>query len=380
MAASDVLQETLIKKSEQYIFISYAHKDSDRVLPIIKRLSALGFNVWYDEGIKAGTEWPDYIAKRLEDATCVIAFLSPAAVASFNCRQEINYAIDLGKPTMTVYLDEFELTGGMRMRLGLSQAMFYYRHANLDSFIDELSLSEMLTPCLNKIPQDDSAKVTPQAQQKTQTSLHNNDGDFLIQNNVLLEYKGSGGEVIIPDGITVIGHSAFSSASVTKVFIPDSVREIGQAAFQSCTELTSVNIPGSVATLGNAIFLGCTKLSDITLGEGLTLIANNMFSLCHKLKSIVIPQSVKIIDQFAFAFCDSLESVTLSHGLETILDNSFSDCINLQTIAIPETVTEIGACAFEECRKLQKAYVYKKTKYKKFFGRTFPKDTWVIKN
>ncbi|MBQ1488402.1 MAG: toll/interleukin-1 receptor domain-containing protein, partial [Lachnospiraceae bacterium] len=43
---------------EKYIFISYSHKDTDRVMPIISRLMNEGFRVWYDDGISPGTEWP----------------------------------------------------------------------------------------------------------------------------------------------------------------------------------------------------------------------------------------------------------------------------------------------------------------------------------
>ena len=51
--------------NEPYIFISYAHKNSDVVLPIIEALADNGFRVWYDAGIEAGTEWPEYVAEKL---------------------------------------------------------------------------------------------------------------------------------------------------------------------------------------------------------------------------------------------------------------------------------------------------------------------------
>ena len=41
--------------NEPYIFISYAHKDSDKVLPIIRELQSRGYRVWYDAGIEAVT-------------------------------------------------------------------------------------------------------------------------------------------------------------------------------------------------------------------------------------------------------------------------------------------------------------------------------------
>ena len=69
---------TPYKGTEPYIFISYAHKDSERVLPIIESLAEKGFRVWYDAGIEAGTEWPDYIAENLENAAVVMALLSPS--------------------------------------------------------------------------------------------------------------------------------------------------------------------------------------------------------------------------------------------------------------------------------------------------------------
>ena len=33
--------------------------------------------------------------------------------------------------------------------------------------------------------------------------------DFIIENDVLIEYTGEGGEVVIPNGVTSIGSGAF---------------------------------------------------------------------------------------------------------------------------------------------------------------------------
>ena len=141
--------ETMIsyEGKEPFIFVSYAHRDATRVLPIITALSENGFRIWYDAGIEAGAEWPEYIAKHLEGAKTFIAFLSSNAVDSINCRQEINYAITLGKPTLFIHLDAIELSSGLKMRLGLSQAMFLYQYATLKSFLDELTKTQILSPC-----------------------------------------------------------------------------------------------------------------------------------------------------------------------------------------------------------------------------------------
>ena len=50
-----------------YVFVSYAHKDSYRVFPIISTLQDNGFRGWFDQGIEAGSEWPAFIAERLKN-------------------------------------------------------------------------------------------------------------------------------------------------------------------------------------------------------------------------------------------------------------------------------------------------------------------------
>ena len=56
--------------------------------------------------------------------------------------------------------------------------------------------------------------------------------DFVIENGVLEKYKGPGGDVTIPEGVTEIGSSAFKDcANLTSVTIPEGVTEIGSSAF-----------------------------------------------------------------------------------------------------------------------------------------------------
>ena len=135
------------KGNEPYIFISYAHKDASRVLPIIETLSDNGYRVWYDVGIEAGTEWPDYIAENLVNSAVVMVFLSPSSISSPNCRQEINFAISRNRQLLTVYLEELKLPLGLDMQLGLVQALFAYRHPSKSSFMNALMASNLLTPC-----------------------------------------------------------------------------------------------------------------------------------------------------------------------------------------------------------------------------------------
>ena len=57
--------------------------------------------------------------------------------------------------------------------------------------------------------------------------------DFAIdENNVLIKYTGTGGNVVIPEGVASIGDKAFYYCkNLTNITIPDSVTRIGKEAF-----------------------------------------------------------------------------------------------------------------------------------------------------
>ena len=102
---------------EPYIFVSYAHRDKDRVLPIVTRMAGEHLRVWYDEGIDPGTEWDMNIAEHIEGCTSFVAFISANYLASDNCKDELNFARDLQKERLLIYLEDTKLPLGMAMRL-----------------------------------------------------------------------------------------------------------------------------------------------------------------------------------------------------------------------------------------------------------------------
>ena len=135
--------------NEPYIFISYAHKDSEKVIPAIKGMQDAGYPVWYDAGIQVGSEWPDYIAEHLLGSSLVIAFISEHSIASDNCRQEIVYALDKHKHVLTVRLDEAKLKPGMEMQLNLCQSLLAFKHSTVESYVDELIRAPFISQCLS---------------------------------------------------------------------------------------------------------------------------------------------------------------------------------------------------------------------------------------
>ncbi|MDD4493758.1 MAG: TIR domain-containing protein [Eubacteriales bacterium] len=107
--------------NKPYIFMSYAHADAEKVLPVIKELNDRHYRVWYDTGIEAGANWPEVIAGHLSGASCVLFFISEKFLISQNCAREVNFTVDMKLPMAALYLDNAELPPGMKMQL--SQAV-----------------------------------------------------------------------------------------------------------------------------------------------------------------------------------------------------------------------------------------------------------------
>ena len=356
----------MYNENEPYIFISYAHKNSDVVVPIIEALANNGFRVWYDAGIEAGTEWPEYVAEKLLNSTVVIAFISKAALDSQNCRREINYSISHKKDVLSVYIEDVTLTPGMEMQLSTTQAMVYGRTPH-KTFLQQLMDATLLTRCKDdntpkSVASDRAPKATPVFS-----------ADFEVEDGVLKKYYGSAENVVIPQGITVIGNDAFYNCNSLKhVVIPDGVTSIGEpvsftdvvnfvrGAFQSCDNLTSVTLPDSVTSICYSAFSGCENLTDITLPASLTIIDVQAFWGCKALESITIPKKVMRIGRSAFAGCARLSSITVdkdnfvyqSEGncvIETLTNTLIFGCNNS---VIPDKVTSIGISAFCACEGL----------------------------
>ncbi len=136
--------------NEPYIFISYAHKDQDEVLRYVDALQSRGFRIWFDGGIQAGTEWPENIARHLRKCACVISFVSESFVESDNCRRELTFSQDLKIDQLSIFIQNLQpqdLPDGIRLQLGLNQAMFRENFDTATAFIEELCSARMLASC-----------------------------------------------------------------------------------------------------------------------------------------------------------------------------------------------------------------------------------------
>ncbi len=150
------------------------------------------------------------------------------------------------------------------------------------------------------------------------------------------QYRSEIQSVVIENGVTSIGNSAFRDfTNLTSVSIPDNVTSIGNSAFYGCSKLTSVDIPVSVTSIGHHAFHNCTYLLRATIPDGVTNIDDYAFAYCIRLTSVNIPNSVTSIGNSAFSNCTNLSNVYYG-GTETQWN-----AINIGTYNDPLTTATI---------------------------------------
>ena len=203
--------------------------------------------------------------------------------------------------------------------------------------------------------------------------------DYGTQGTPWYSQRASITSIILPDGLTRIGNSAFLQTAITEIEIPNTVTSIGQNAFWNCNSIKTT-VPASVTELGETAFFGSfdvtfvsdnpsymtdnvgviyskdgTKLiqapqkniEDYRIFDTVTEIGAYAFSGCDNLTGdLVIPDSVISIGRGAFNGA-GISSLTLGNSVTEIGDSAFAGCTSLAgELVIPDSVVTIGNSAF----------------------------------
>ena len=179
-----------------------------------------------------------------------------------------------------------------------------------------------------------------------------------------LNYTSINGVLFSKDKTVLLAYPKENSA--TSYIIPDGVKIIGSTAFRGTSNLNSIVIPDGVTTIKEYAFYLCNNLNSIVIPDGVTTIKENSFNLCSNLKNITIPTSVKSIgrDAFDFSVCSKVNNgyyigncligtdneingnFTIKDGTRLVADSAIKGNENLESITIPASVEIIGDCAF----------------------------------
>lgn len=109
------------------IFVTYARRDAEAVLPIVERLRADSFDLWIDtEGIEGATFWRKEIVRAIEEAPAVVFFASRASCFSENVSKELAIASEEGKPILPVFIEDVRPPSELRYQIaGLQQIAWH---------------------------------------------------------------------------------------------------------------------------------------------------------------------------------------------------------------------------------------------------------------
>ena len=203
-----------------------------------------------------------------------------------------------------------------------------------------------------------------------------------IKDGELLGYYGNGGDIKIPDTVTVIAGEAFlNNDNVTSVTIPGSVQVIGYHAFDGCTELERIIFEdptdGADMIIRLSAFANCPKLTECEIPAVATYVTANVFKGCTSMDKITVhPQNpYYVTDENGVMFGPWVDNGTPQYDdpnltltaypsgreggytipeqvngrtVDRIWASAFNCAENLTDIDIPETIKIIGGNAFEK--------------------------------
>ena len=87
------------------VFVSYARSDQPLAKELFRILRMLPVEVWSDDQLRAGENWPEVLRSRLRDSEYFLLLLTPKTLESSWVHQELGAAWALGKRIVAVVTD-----------------------------------------------------------------------------------------------------------------------------------------------------------------------------------------------------------------------------------------------------------------------------------
>lgn len=176
------------------------------------------------------------------------------------------------------------------------------------------------------LPDEDKvfSKVEVNVNVSGETVFYNEYGKLYVEN------------LIIPEGVTTLGNSAYEGCDFVTVILPSTLTKILSNAFNN-TVATEID------------FSKCQELELLASGA----LGNSKFATLDFSKN----QMLKTLDNNVCFANYSLTTVVFPPNLATIGSTAFMDCTALKRMNIPRTVTLIRINAFYRCSALEEVTI-----------------------
>ena len=367
--------------NEPYLFVSYSHRDTQTVYPILDALYDRKYRIWYDESCETGNDFRDELRQRIEKCEAIVLFVSEASMNSPFCGMEIIVACENGKRIYPIYVDNAEIPPAFQILLANTH---HVTAENMDKLVksmvrdlpavtmDRLTTEgTLLKKCEDNgksIVVDEGIKEICDEAFKGRRALQSIQLPNSLETIGLESFRGCNNirEMEIPENTVRIGESAFRDCTNMKnLKVKNNCIKIGERAFENCALLSKVELPEGLTEIYGGVFNSCKSLKHIDLPKKLTILGESAFSDCIALENIDIPETVTKIDDLAFNGCISMTKVELHEGLKKIGKSAFKNCRSMTQIVLPSTVTNISNAPFRGCESLKSIKVASKNKHYK---------------
>lgn len=163
-------------------------------------------------------------------------------------------------------------------------------------------------------------------------------------------YKTSlSGALIIPEGVTAIGTTAFAETKISTIVLPESLITIGESAFYACRNLVgSLNLPNKLKEIGRTAFQECNGLTGLlALPRDLEVLGKGAFGGCTGFSGdLVFPTKITVVENDVFHGCSMGGRLFLHDGITRINAEAFSGNYFKGELNLPHNLSFIGDAAF----------------------------------
>ena len=140
------------------------------------------------------------------------------------------------------------------------------------------------------------------------------------------------------EGLEDIGREAFSNCSSLNNIgtLPSTLKYIRSNAFYNCIniEFGDLVIPDGVVVIGSYSFYNCVGIKNLKTPKTLKMIAENAFSNCYNIETVELEEGVGIITDGAFYSCGGLTSVKIPGSVYFMGEDIFKGCFELGYITV----------------------------------------------
>ena len=158
-------------QEEQYpgfdVFISYSTEDKAVADAVVSAHEKAGIRCWYaPRDIPPGADWADAITRAVKQCSLMVLIFSESSNRSQRVLDEVNLAINRGKPILPFRVEDLEPTGAMELHLSTRHWLDAY-HPNWEVHIDRLiesvsgnlDTSHKTVKIREKMPADEAIKT-----------------------------------------------------------------------------------------------------------------------------------------------------------------------------------------------------------------------------